>query len=195
MNRRTIFGAFGALSLALTLTAPAFAQQRRYSSTFSVSGAVANPASYTLADLQALPSQEVTVSFLSDTQSQQHVYKSVPLYTILQAARPNVDPYRNNDALDLLVRVSATDDYQIVIGWGEFDPGFGNKAILVAYEDNGQLLGDADGMARLVVPGDIRGGRYVGNMNTITVFGGRALGPSPIPTGDLASILRGLLSK
>jgi hypothetical protein len=40
----------------------------------------------------------------------------------------------------------------------------------VAYEGDGQLLGDADGMARLVVPGDQRGGRYVSNITSITLI-------------------------
>jgi hypothetical protein len=56
-------------------------------------------------------------------------------------------------------RPTATDDYQAIVAWGELDPGFGNKPILLAFAEDGESLA-AEG-PRLVVPGDIRGGRYV----------------------------------
>jgi len=66
--------------------------------------------------------------------------------------------------------VTGTDGYQAVIAWGEIAPGFENKSVLVAYAQDGQPLSQADGMARLVVPGDQRGGRYVNNVRTITLL-------------------------
>jgi hypothetical protein len=66
--------------------------------------------------------------------------------------------------------VTGTDGYQAVIAWGEIDPGFEGKPVLLAYEQDGQLLGPSDGMARLVVPGDQRGGRYVSNVRTIALL-------------------------
>jgi hypothetical protein len=51
------------------------------------------------------------------------------------------------------------------VAWGEFDPGFGNKAILLAMTQDGETLA-AEGL-RLVVPGDIRGGRYVSLVETV----------------------------
>ena len=48
------------------------------------------------------------------------------------------------------------------MAFGEIDPGVENKQVLMAYAENGQPLGDS-GFARLVVPGDTHGGRYVSN--------------------------------
>jgi hypothetical protein len=52
----------------------------------------------------------------------------------------------------------------VIVAWGEFAPGFEGRQILLAYEDGGQPL-TQDGMARLVVPGDLKGGRYGSNVN------------------------------
>lgn len=144
-------------------------QERRFSPSFVLDGAVTNPRTYTLADLQALPAVEVAVEFLTGTALQQRTYRGVLLYDLLQAAGPQFDPSRRNDQLRWYVTARATDAYEAVVAWGEFDPGFEAKQVLVAYEEDGQPLGDADGMARLVVPGDQRGGRYVSNLVAITL--------------------------
>jgi hypothetical protein len=54
---------------------------------------------------------------------------------------------------------------------GELDPRFGGEQVLVAYDDTlGQLdPGGGAGFARMVVPGDIAGGRYVSNLVSIEV--------------------------
>lgn len=85
------------------------------------------------------------------------------------AAGPQFDRERRNDMLRWYVTVAATDAYEAVVAWGEIDPGFEGKRVLVAFEEDGRLLGEEDGMARLVVPGDQRGGRYVSNIVSIAV--------------------------
>jgi hypothetical protein len=40
--------------------------------------------------------------------------------------------------------------------------------VLLPYEADGELLGGADTTARLVVPGDERGSRYVSNVVSVT---------------------------
>jgi hypothetical protein len=51
------------------------------------------------------------------------------------------------------------------VAWGEFDPGFENKPIMLAVTQDGNTLA-AEGV-RLVVPNDIRGGRYVSLVDTV----------------------------
>ena len=59
---------------------------------------------------------------------------------------------------------------------------------MVAYSDTaGQFLGGT-GFARIVVPGDSAGGRYVPNLASLTVFDGTAV-PDP---ASLALLLAGL---
>src|SRR5215831_5025665 len=58
--------------------------------------------------------------------------------------------------------------YQSVFGAGEIDPFFGGSQIMVAYETGGQSLSH-NGFARIVVPGDKAGGRFVSNIAKIEV--------------------------
>jgi MYXO-CTERM domain-containing protein len=70
---------------------------------------------------------------------------------------------------------------------------FGGSATapdLVAYDENGQPFG-ADGFARLVVPGDAAGGRYVSNLVSLQVIDATAGTSVPEP-GSFALPLAGL---
>jgi hypothetical protein len=60
--------------------------------------------------------------------------------------------------------------YAAIVSWGEIDPGFGANNVLVAYEEDGKDLCTTG--PRLVVPGDIKGGRYVSGVVRLQV--GRA---------------------
>jgi hypothetical protein len=57
------------------------------------------------------------------------------------------------------VSVTASDAYQALVAYGEIDPSFEGKQVLLATTQDGVSL--ADQGPRLVVPGDIAGGRYV----------------------------------
>jgi hypothetical protein len=78
------------------------------------------------------------------------------------------NPNVKNDILHKVVIVTGTDCYESVFGAGEFDPFFGGSQIIVAYATGGQSLG-SDGFARIVVPSDKAGGRFVSNIATIEV--------------------------
>lgn len=73
----------------------------------------------------------------------------------------------NNAKLRVTVMVTGADEYQVALGWGELDPDYGAAPMLLAYSSDGQPMGDKQGMARLVVPGDKRGGRYVSTVESI----------------------------
>ena len=93
------------------------------------------------------------------------------------AAAPRVDADQKNDnILRWTARVHATDNYEVLVAWGEFHPGFEAKQVRPAYADNGQPLTDT-GFARLVVPDDKKGGRYVSNVNQVALNPPR-LGPN-----------------
>lgn len=78
---------------------------------------------------------------------------------------PHFDPAIKNDKLRYYVSVSATDDYRALVAYGEIDPGFENKEVLLATSQDSQPL--TAGGPRLVVPGDVSGGRYVTNVNRV----------------------------
>ena len=73
-----------------------------------------------------------------------------------------------NIGLRYFLSVTAVDSYRALVAWGDIDPFFGNRQdIQLAYEErNDDVVGAgfvslAPVGPRLIVPGDVRGGRYV----------------------------------
>lgn len=132
------------------------------SNSFAVSGAVTKPASFDLATLQALPASTVTVSGTT--------YTGVNLWTLLSSTTGlKTDATAKNPTLAMVAVATGSDGYKALVSLGEIDPGFGNKAALVAYAINGEGLG-ANGVARLIVPGEVKQGRSVSNLVSIEVI-------------------------
>lgn len=129
--------------------------------TVAFSGAFANPAELSVADLQALGSTTVDVTYQASGDEQQHSFTGVPLITVIESLGLQVDPETRNPLLSHYLVVTASDGYVLAISGGELDPNFGNSPMLLAWEMDGQPLSAEDGPVRLVVPGDTRGGRYV----------------------------------
>ena len=57
------------------------------------------------------------------------------------------------------------DGYAVAVAFGELDPGLEGKAVLVAYEKDGEALPSL----QLVVPGDARAARSVRELTEIEV--------------------------
>jgi Oxidoreductase molybdopterin binding domain len=108
------------------------------------------------------------VSFLAGQGSTSATFTRTRLLNVFDAAGgANLPTDGNNAKLRVTVMVTGADGYQVALGWGELDPEFGAAPILLAYSQNGEPMGDKQGMARLVVPGDKRGGRYVSTVKSI----------------------------
>ena len=142
-----------------------------FSDQFRLNGQVQNPARFRLADLQYRPSVHLTVSYFSGNQGLvTKTYEGVPLIDLLNDAVIVTDPTHRNDLLRKYVHVKATDCYEIIVSVAELLSNFGHQQVLVAFETgDGQPLDATEGMARLIVPGDKAGGRFVSNITTITV--------------------------
>ncbi|HEX3863348.1 MAG TPA: autotransporter domain-containing protein [Stellaceae bacterium] len=151
---------------------------------FSVGGNVVAPQSFNLGKLQALPSTTENVSFLAGSSTTKTTFTGTSLFNLLNTTVGiKVNPAVKNDILRNVVIATGSDGYQAVSVLGEINPTFGGNPTnpdLVAYANNpGQLL-TSDGFARTTVPGDIRGGRYVSNLQSLTVM------HDPILTGTFA---------
>ena len=129
----------------------------------TVSGQVADPATFTPVTLAALdqPTTE-TATFLSGAGPVTDTYTGISLWTLLQDQGLLTDPAIKNDVLRFGVAATGSDGYRALISLGEIDPKFGNQPDLVAYADtDGQLgPGGSAGAMRLVVPGDGAGGMF-----------------------------------
>jgi Oxidoreductase molybdopterin binding domain len=128
--------------------------------TFVVTGNVNQKLRLNVATIAALPNQQtVEVTYLAGGTPETHVFTGPLLVDVLAKAGPSFDPAIKNDKLRHYASVTASDGYQALVAYGEIDPSFENKKILLAVTQDGAPL-DAQG-PRLVVPGDKFGGRYV----------------------------------
>jgi Oxidoreductase molybdopterin binding domain len=141
------------------------------STSFTVTGEVTNRAVFDLSAIQQFaPAQENVTYFAAGSVSTES-FTGVLLWDLLSNAPVNgivTNPNIKNDILHKVVIVTGTDCYQSVFGAGEFDPSFGDSQIMVAYATGGQPLGN-QGFARIVVPRDKEGGRFVSNIANIEV--------------------------
>ena len=124
-------------------------------------GLVTNPGPVAVADLQALGSETVDVTYESGGTPEDHQFTGVRLYDALEHVGLAFDPAARNPLLTAYIVITANDGYQVVLSDGEIDPNFGDAPMLLAWEQDGAPLEGDGGPLRLVVPGDLRGGRYI----------------------------------
>ena len=113
-----------------------------------------------------------TATYLAGGTPVTDTYTGVSLWTLILDAGLLTDPSIKNDLLGFAVVATGSDGYRAIISLGEIAPNFGNQPDLVAYKDTGGQLGPggSDGALRLIVPGDVAGGRYVSNLVSLQVI-------------------------
>jgi len=139
------------------------------SPSFTVSGAVGRRATFDLAALRALPAATQTVGSNS--------YTGVNLWTLLNDASVGLRPDAavRNPVLSMYAVLVGSDGYRAVVSLAEIAPESGNRVALVAYSLNGAPLG-RNGMARLVMAGDMKPGRSVARLAAIKIFAAQPSG-------------------
>jgi len=143
-----------------------------YAQTFRLNGKVSNRVTYDYRKLSAFSSTRQQVTYFAGGQGLvTTTYVGVPLADLLAQAVVQVDPAIKNDILRKYVVVTGTDCYEVIVSLAELLSDFrGDAQIFVAFATgSGEPLPANEGMARLVVPGDKKGGRYVSNIAKITV--------------------------
>lgn len=161
-----------ALLFSLVLVLPAFSTvlaQSGYAESFVLTGLVEKSKTFTQADLQGYPSVTLTAAFGAGQGFQSGRFTGVQLWDLLQEAKIQLDPARNNDRLRKYVVITGSDGYDAIFSLAELDPDFGAEMVLIAYAKDGQPLGPSEGMARAVIGTDKRGGRLVSNVVRIEV--------------------------
>jgi hypothetical protein len=133
-----------------------------YSPSFEVRGLVNTAHRFTRAELALLPQESLSVSFQTDDGPESATFTGTRLLNVFNAAGGARLPADVNDAkLRVSITVIGADGSEVAFGWGALDPDFGALDVLVAIARDGVPLGDGQGMARLIVPGDKRAGRMV----------------------------------
>ena len=117
----------------------------------ALTGAVKTPLSLDEATLSALPSITLEISFETSNGTQTGTYTGVLLWDLLAKAELINDAGKNASLKHTLL-ITGSDGYAVAVALGEFDPHFGAKQVLLAYEaDDGEVSFDH---LRLLVPGD-----------------------------------------
>jgi hypothetical protein len=99
----------------------------------------------------------VSLSFKAANRTQMHKFSGSLLVDVLEAAGPRVKAGRKGDLSRFTVTAIGIDGYAATVAWGEIGPDFEGKQVLLAAIADGRALD----RARLVVPGDTKGGRDV----------------------------------
>lgn len=136
----------------------------------AITGAVRNPLELTADDLRRMPVTSAGVTFEAHGRAEQHTFTGTPLLGVIASAGLTAPADARNPLISDWIVVTGSDGYQVVLAGAELDPNFANTPVLLAWEQDGKAMTGDNGPARLVVPGDVRGGRYVSGVVKIEVF-------------------------
>lgn len=133
-------------------------------SDLSVSGQVAHPVHFSMAQLRSLASQKITVTQISGHGPVKFDCKGAPIDALLDRAGSTWGTKRNAFLAHSLL-VSGSDGYAIALSLGEIDRNYGRADPIIAVECDGKVLDSP----RLVVPSDKHAGRAIKDVVAITV--------------------------
>ncbi len=130
-----------------------------------LAGAVQHPASFSMAELRALPQIDVKVDQLTDKGTFTGTFHGVLLWTLVNAADFVNGPQRNSILRHAILVSSSADQYGALVSLGEIHPELGNGQVILATEKDGQPLAQPV----LIVPGDAKAARDVRNVASVVV--------------------------
>lgn len=113
-----------------------------------------------------LPRQKVMVN---DRDGSAHEYEGALVGDLLHSVGTTLGDTLRGERLSLMVLVEAADNYRVAFSLAELDPSNNDNVFLLADRRDGQRLDDKEGPYRLIVPGEKRRGRWVRQINRLTV--------------------------
>jgi DMSO/TMAO reductase YedYZ molybdopterin-dependent catalytic subunit len=147
------------------------------SDAITISGVVDKPGSWGVDQIKSQFSADMKLIDYA-SHGQKHQSDCVPLLSLLKAAgtdtalkmNPAADPKTKNYPLRLIVLIRGNDGYTVCFSLAELLPDIGNQVVWVALDQDGQPLSAKDGPVRLVVPADVKPGRWVHAVSEIRVI-------------------------
>jgi hypothetical protein len=119
-----------------------------------VTGALKHPFQVTIDQLRGMLIHTVQVEFQNDKGTEHHTEEGVLLAQLI-GPTALATQNKKDDLLSFAVLAVGADGYRAAVSYGEISPDFANKDVLV---------GKPLSRPRLVVPGDVKGGRYVSDL-------------------------------
>jgi hypothetical protein len=147
-----------------------------------VGGAVTTPATYTRADLLALPQTTVQTTRRTIFGPVTSSDEGVSLQALVNLAHPILPVGPKNPTLRVTINVAGKLAESVTVALGELDPGFGNHPAVVVLNRNGSIIPLGP---QLVIPSDATDGRTVKAVTKITVGVQNPLTTVPAHPGDL----------
>jgi hypothetical protein len=157
-------GGCGSVATVAAPPAPVPVQEQPAAGVVRLAGDVREPRDLRIDELAALPQQTVSVEFGSGSGPQSHTERGALLADLLPV-EALVTTEREHDELSFGVLVVGADGHAALVSWGEISPALGNRGVLLATVEDGASLE----RPRLVVPGDVKGGRYVSDVVELRV--------------------------
>ena len=116
--------------------------------------------------LRSLPAVTIDITFETAEGKKSGRYTGALLWSVIERAGL-VDDAGKNASLRHTLLVTGRDGYAVALALGELDPNYEGKSVILAYE-GGEPRASSTAL-RLVVPGDVHGGRSVRDVATIDV--------------------------
>jgi hypothetical protein len=140
------------------------AQEQPAAGLIRLTGDLRDPRDLHVGELATRPQQTVSVQYSSGSGPQSHIEQGVLLSDLLPVeALATTDA--KHDELTFGVLVTGADGHAALVSYGEISPDFGNRGTLLATSEDGAALE----RPRLVVPGDVKGARYVSEVIELRV--------------------------
>ena len=160
--------------------APPVTCEGGYAPLFRLGGRVQYPKNFDLDALSQEPLTTVHDFFLTGQGTDSGTFTGVLLWDLLQEAQVITDPAQRNDLFRKAVLITGSDCYETVYAMGELAPELGGThQVIVAFKRDDQFLGDTEGMARIINPGDKAEARRVLNIVRIRVLDVQPPGGQP----------------
>ena len=132
----------------------------------ALTGEVKAPVTLDQATLLALPATTLELPYKSANGSGKDSYTGVLVWDLVKKAEL-VNGTGTNAALKHTLLVTAANGYAVAVALAELDPYYGNKQVMLAYKANANLA--SFDHLKLIVPGDLHGGRAVRDVVSIEV--------------------------
>jgi hypothetical protein len=116
--------------------------------------------------LRSMPALTVDVTFETGEGKKSGRYTGVLLWALLEKAVLVNEPGKNSGLRHTLL-ITGRDGHAVALAAGEIDPQYEGKSVILAYAGGEPPASNA--ALRLVVPGDVHGGRSVRDIASIEV--------------------------
>jgi hypothetical protein len=123
---------------------------------------------FTAAEFAALPRTELKLPEQAD--QAEHHFSGVSMRELLARAGAPLGDKLRGPALLTGVVVHCKDNYALLFSLAEFDENFSTRTIILADQEDGEMLAPSAAPFRIVTPGDKRGARSAKQVTSIEII-------------------------